>query len=69
MITPCLDISPFGNFKCDENYQYQPLPDFIRKAIEVHEKVFPDYVFDKLEIEYKDGRYLATPHFKHRAIK
>lgn len=64
----CSNIIPDipSKIGCDENYVHRPIHEFIRQTIEAHERVFPDYRFDRLEIEYKDGRYLATPHFKHK---
>lgn len=69
MIDLCADINFPEHTDCPRDWTNKPIDKLLKRQIELYEQFNPDYEFDRVEFEWKDGVWTATPIYKHRLVQ
>lgn len=65
----CQDINLPENTECHGDWANRPINELLKRQIELYEQFNPDYEFDRLEMKWHDGIWVAEPVYKHRLVQ
>lgn len=54
---------------CCDPVANMPIDELLKRQIELYEQFNPDYEFDRVEMKWHDGIWVAEPVYKHRLVQ